>query len=116
MSALPPKADMCSAQAHVCFGSEADMLSMSTPIRRSNASQSATFVYLLGEGVRPNRDRVGHRRHFTSIYVKAKDVRPRIMAGYVKIELATRNFPAVNVGSENCRTLKIWTCEHSAEG
>jgi hypothetical protein len=70
---------------------------------------------LLGEGVRPTADRVGHRRHFTFIYVKAKDVRPRIMAGYVKIELATRNFPAVNVGSENCRTLKIWTCEHSAE-
>jgi hypothetical protein len=25
MSALPPKADMCSALAHVCFGPEADM-------------------------------------------------------------------------------------------
>jgi hypothetical protein len=24
MSALPPKADMCSAQAHVCFGPIAD--------------------------------------------------------------------------------------------
>src|SRR5262245_46699433 len=25
MSALPPKADMCSAKAHVCFGPKADM-------------------------------------------------------------------------------------------
>jgi hypothetical protein len=25
MSALPPKADMCGAQAHVCFGPIADM-------------------------------------------------------------------------------------------
>jgi hypothetical protein len=25
MSALPPKADMCSAQAHVCFGPIADI-------------------------------------------------------------------------------------------
>jgi hypothetical protein len=25
MSALPPKADMCSALAHVCFGPKADM-------------------------------------------------------------------------------------------
>src|SRR5262245_26034081 len=25
MSALPPKADMCSAHAHVCFGPKADM-------------------------------------------------------------------------------------------
>jgi hypothetical protein len=27
MSALPPKADMCSAQAHVCFGPIADIAS-----------------------------------------------------------------------------------------
>jgi hypothetical protein len=27
MSALPPKADMCSALAHVCFGPKADMWS-----------------------------------------------------------------------------------------
>jgi hypothetical protein len=25
MSALPPKADMCSAKAHVCFGPKADI-------------------------------------------------------------------------------------------
>jgi len=25
MSALPPKADMCAAQAHVCFGPKADI-------------------------------------------------------------------------------------------
>jgi hypothetical protein len=25
MSALPPKADMCSARAHVCYGPEADI-------------------------------------------------------------------------------------------
>jgi hypothetical protein len=25
MSALPPKADMCGATAHVCYGPEADM-------------------------------------------------------------------------------------------
>jgi len=27
MSALPPKADMCSALAHVCFGPKADIAS-----------------------------------------------------------------------------------------
>jgi len=28
MSALPPKADMCGALAHVCFGPIADMFAM----------------------------------------------------------------------------------------
>jgi hypothetical protein len=28
MSALPPKADMCGALAHVCFGPKADRLSV----------------------------------------------------------------------------------------
>jgi hypothetical protein len=28
MSALPPKADMCGAIAHVCFGPKADMLTL----------------------------------------------------------------------------------------
>jgi hypothetical protein len=28
MSALPPKADMCSALAHVCFGPKADVASL----------------------------------------------------------------------------------------
>jgi hypothetical protein len=36
MSALPPKADMCSALAHVCFGPKADI----APNRQS--------IYLLG--------------------------------------------------------------------
>ena len=31
MSALPPKADMCSAQAHVCFGPIADIALLFTP-------------------------------------------------------------------------------------
>jgi hypothetical protein len=42
MSALPPKADMCSARGHVCFGPEADiMLIAATPpqsIRDGNGS------------------------------------------------------------------------------
>src|SRR5262249_24400734 len=28
MSALPPKADMCGAQAHVCFGPKADIVKL----------------------------------------------------------------------------------------
>src|SRR5215510_15739348 len=37
MSALPPKADMCSATAHVCYGPEADI-------------RVASFDYLVGAG------------------------------------------------------------------
>jgi hypothetical protein len=37
MSALPPKADMCSAKAHVCFGPKAD-----STIVRSAATSVAT--------------------------------------------------------------------------
>jgi hypothetical protein len=33
MSALPPKADMCSALTYVCFGSEADMCSAKRHVR-----------------------------------------------------------------------------------
>jgi hypothetical protein len=33
MSALPPKADMCSALAHVRYGSEADMCSAQAHVR-----------------------------------------------------------------------------------
>src|SRR5262249_27407765 len=38
MSALPPKADMCSAQAHVCFGPKADVdsYSITSSARTSN--------------------------------------------------------------------------------
>jgi hypothetical protein len=33
MSALPPKADVCSAQAHVCFGSQADICAATSDVR-----------------------------------------------------------------------------------
>jgi hypothetical protein len=35
MSALPPKADICSALAHVCFGPKADIEHASLPAIRS---------------------------------------------------------------------------------
>src|SRR5262249_18024647 len=41
MSALPPKADMCSAQPHVCFGPKADM---------------ALFDHLIGNGDQSGRN------------------------------------------------------------
>jgi hypothetical protein len=37
MSALPPKADMCSALAHVRFGPKADMISRDDPHTRHTA-------------------------------------------------------------------------------
>jgi hypothetical protein len=40
MSALPPKADMCSALAHVCFGPKADM---SLSVRMSAAGGVAAL-------------------------------------------------------------------------
>jgi hypothetical protein len=33
MSALPPKADMCSARDHVCYGSKADMCAAISHVR-----------------------------------------------------------------------------------
>jgi hypothetical protein len=44
MSALPPKADMCSALDHVCFGPKADM-SYSTP---SPANQPFAVLLAIG--------------------------------------------------------------------
>jgi hypothetical protein len=44
MSALPSKADMCSAQAHVCFGPEADVTSRSYNIRSMVLGPSSTAV------------------------------------------------------------------------
>ena len=41
MSALPPKAHMCSAQAHVCFGPEADSCS---------AAKNSLFDHFAGAG------------------------------------------------------------------
>src|SRR5262245_65954552 len=52
MSALPPKADMCSAVVHVCFGPIADMLRLSLrdniPPRGLPKEESAGFWCLEG--------------------------------------------------------------------
>jgi len=42
MSALPPKADMCSALAHVCFGPEADIMTYSITSSARCCSDSDT--------------------------------------------------------------------------
>jgi hypothetical protein len=46
MSALLPKADMCSALAHVCFGPKADIVRRSAECRYSinSETQDACFV------------------------------------------------------------------------
>jgi hypothetical protein len=41
MSALPPKADMCSALAYVCFGPIADIAPIRSPRRRGRAPTAA---------------------------------------------------------------------------
>ena len=61
MSALPPKADMCSANRHVCFGPKADMTPKTErpPTRRSlrnsiwRFDQTAAFRFLR-QPIRPN--------------------------------------------------------------
>jgi hypothetical protein len=40
MSALPPKADMCSALGHVCFGSKADIISFDNFVISDSTSSS----------------------------------------------------------------------------
>jgi hypothetical protein len=50
MSALPPKADMCSALAYVCFGPKADIkltadLKARHPIRQSGAQCSFELLF-----------------------------------------------------------------------
>jgi hypothetical protein len=47
MSALPPKADMCSATAHVCFGPKADIASS------YRAAMSGSFHVLSNNGFSP---------------------------------------------------------------
>ena len=44
MSALPPKADMCSAQAHVCFGPIADMCGATTDVRFGPKADIALLI------------------------------------------------------------------------
>jgi hypothetical protein len=48
MSALPPKADMCSALAHVCFGPIADI-------------PACSLDYLVGAPEKRHRDREAER-------------------------------------------------------
>ena len=47
MSALPPKADMCSATSHVCFGPGADMCSATSHVRFGPKADIATKPELL---------------------------------------------------------------------
>jgi len=52
MSALPPKADMCAAQAHVCFGPKADIRFLLTKARsqsRNACNRRAWQLSLLRE-------------------------------------------------------------------
>jgi hypothetical protein len=49
MSALPPKAEMCSALAHVCFGPKADI----SPGLPSDIKRLAAEVCLFRASVRP---------------------------------------------------------------
>jgi len=44
MSALPPKADMCSAQAHVCFGPKADIGVIRLQRTRANPLANSSTV------------------------------------------------------------------------
>src|SRR5262245_23209922 len=55
MSALPPKADMCSAPPHVCFGPEADMCSARLVSAKSQRRKS--FQGLLGKQIGQWRSR-----------------------------------------------------------
>jgi hypothetical protein len=59
MSALPPKADVCGANRHVCFGPKADigahsitssaMASSATGYRRAQGRSAPTFVLAIGQ-------------------------------------------------------------------
>jgi hypothetical protein len=51
MSALPPKADMCSATAHVCFGPKADISHHMRHVRfaLSDALRLSDFIANLRE-------------------------------------------------------------------
>src|SRR5262249_25604825 len=51
MSALPPKADMCSAQAHVCFGPKADILRAYYGIDRQVETEMEQFGSGLVAGI-----------------------------------------------------------------
>src|SRR5262249_24812995 len=52
MSALPPKADMCSATAHVCFGPKADILQPRS--KRCYSISSSAVASSSGAMLRPN--------------------------------------------------------------
>ena len=44
MSALPPKADMCGAPEHVCFGPKADMAQAATVASNSGLKIGRAFI------------------------------------------------------------------------
>src|SRR5215475_11037252 len=60
MSALPPKADMCSALAHVCFGPKADIVTL--------------FDHLVGTGEQ-------RRRHCEAECLRGRQIHDQIKSG-----------------------------------
>ncbi|MGB8178459.1 MAG: hypothetical protein WCF29_26285, partial [Pseudolabrys sp.] len=54
MSALPPKADMCGAPAHVCFLPEADSCTATNPVQtRHRQMQAAEGLAVQFGGIHP---------------------------------------------------------------
>jgi hypothetical protein len=49
MSALPPKADIGSATAHVCYGPKADMTTRRAPLYEGKTSRSPDDAQVLPE-------------------------------------------------------------------
>src|SRR5215472_14352533 len=85
MSALPPKADMCSALAHVCFGPRADSC---------NAAKRSLFDDLVGSGEQSRRDNKPER--FGRLQVDDELKLGRAQDRQVGRSLALKNAPAID--------------------
>ena len=74
MSALPPKADMCSALAHVCFGPKADMCNANRHVRFTPNSDIKCDVWDVRFG--PIADTAGGERRLALLLGARADALP----------------------------------------
>src|SRR6202008_961178 len=114
MSALPPKADMCSALAHVCFGPIADieglgmrrftLLELSDMELHEVAHVRRCFAGELIHGVRhaivtPLPSQLGHRREMSEEVLRNPHL-PKAFAPRREWDVAISDGPAERLGED----------------
>src|SRR5262249_13943393 len=90
MSALPPKADICSATAHVCYGPEADIKNRKTASRRSLRKLTSVLARSSLRGPRRQHCKCRGPRHQHCKYDRNENERRHISAFGGKADMPGR--------------------------